>query len=118
MRLSSEGITFTKMRNAASQRPRISLALGEPVRYQSMAFGDYARLDFPGAPDLANMFQYKHDFNDRYCASRPVAATKSLPPELQDFDRWLARHRETLRRCVDPQIHLKHVDRIFKRVGL
>ena len=23
-----------------------------------------------------------------------------------------------LRRCVDPRVHLKHVDRIFKRVGL
>ena len=25
---------------------------------------------------------------------------------------------QSLRRCVDPQVHLKHVDRIFKRVGL
>lgn len=86
--------------SGAQMAQALGRALGEPVRYQSMAFGDYARLDFPGAPDLANMFQYKHDFNDRYCTSRPVAATKSLHPELQDFDRWLARHRETLRRCV------------------
>ncbi len=25
---------------------------------------------------------------------------------------------EAIRRCVDPRVHLKHVDRIFKRVGL
>lgn len=86
--------------SGAQMAQALGRALGEPVRYQSMAFGDYARLGFPGAPDLANMFQYKHDFNDRYCASRPVAATKALHPELAGFDRWLARHRETLRRCI------------------
>ena len=25
---------------------------------------------------------------------------------------------QALRRCVDPKVHLKHVNRIFKRVGL
>ena len=37
---------------------------------------------------------------------------------LQDPDirRYLS--RQVLRRCVEPQIHLKHVDHIFKRVGL
>ena len=25
---------------------------------------------------------------------------------------------DAVRRCVDPRVHLKHVDRIFKRVGL
>ena len=44
----------------------------------------------------------------------------------QDFTDMLRRDRAItryltdgdLKRCVDPQVHLRHVDRIFKRVGL
>ena len=43
-----------------------------------------------------------------------------------DFTEWLLRDAgirkhltpAEVRRCVDPQVHLKHVDRIFRRVGL
>jgi uncharacterized protein YbjT (DUF2867 family) len=86
--------------SGAQMAAALGRALGEPVRYQAIGFGDYARLGFPGAPDLANMFQYKHDFNPRYCASRPVAATRVLHPALLGFDGWLARHREALARCI------------------
>ena len=33
-----------------------------------------------GAADLANMFQFTHDFNAEYCARRDVAATRELHP--------------------------------------
>ncbi|HUG23105.1 NmrA/HSCARG family protein [Piscinibacter sp.] len=71
-------------------------ALGEPVRYHAIGFASYAQLAFPGAAELANMFQYKHDFNDCYCASRPVAATRALHPGLLSFEGWLDRHRAEL----------------------
>jgi uncharacterized protein YbjT (DUF2867 family) len=67
-------------------------AMGEPVHPLAMPPQDYARLDFPGADDLANMFQFKTDFNRAFCARRPVAATRALHPGLQGFDAWLARH--------------------------
>lgn len=67
-------------------------AIGEPVRYAPLTRAQYAALGFPGAADLANMFAFKHDFNDAYCARRDVAATRMLHPGLQGFDAWLSRH--------------------------
>lgn len=75
----------------------LSQALGEKVRHVAMPFADYARLGFPGAEDLANMFQYKHDFNDAFCAERPVGRTRELHPGLQSFGDWLAGVAERIR---------------------
>ena len=75
----------------------LSGVLGEPVRPATPRFGDYAALPFPGAADLANMFQFKHDFNAEYCARRDVAATRELHPGLQDFATWATRHAQALR---------------------
>lgn len=74
----------------------LSRALGEPVRYESIPFEVYRGLGFPGAEDLANMFQFKHDFEADYCGSRPIAQSRQLHPGLQTFDQWLARHRTAL----------------------
>ena len=63
--------------------------LGEPVAHVAMAPSQYAGLGFPGAADLANMFQFKHDFNEAYCAARPVAQSHALNPSLLDFQSWL-----------------------------
>ncbi|HVL57684.1 MAG TPA: NmrA/HSCARG family protein [Burkholderiaceae bacterium] len=75
-------------------------ALREPVRYQPITPAEYRALGFPGAAELANMFQYKHDFNGPYCESRPVAPTRALHPNLLDFEGWVARHADELKaRC-------------------
>lgn len=74
----------------------LSRALGEPVRYESIPFEVYRGLGFPGAEDLANMFQFKHDFEADYCGSRPIAPSRQLHAGLQSFDQWLARHRSAL----------------------
>lgn len=74
----------------------LARALGEPVHYRHFPFAEYATLGFPGAADLANMFHFKHDFNDAFRARRPVQATRVLHPGLQDFDAWLATNREAL----------------------
>ncbi len=71
-------------------------ALGEPVRHLDMPAADYARLDFPGAADLANMFRYKYDFNDAFRAMRPVEESRRLHPGLLDFRSWLRLHAARL----------------------
>jgi uncharacterized protein YbjT (DUF2867 family) len=76
----------------AEMAAELSRALGEPVTHYAMPFGDYAKLGFPGADDLANMFQFNHDFATAYCASRPVAKTRELYPGLQTFRQWLERN--------------------------
>ena len=45
----------------------------------------YAQLGFPGAEDLANMFQYCCEFNEEFRALRPVALSSELHPGLLSF---------------------------------
>jgi len=73
----------------AEMAAALGKALNEPVTHVPMAPEQYAKLGFPGADDLANMFQFKRDFNAAFCAARPVAETKALNPGLLDFDAWL-----------------------------
>lgn len=57
--LASDSITLTE---AASI---LSNAIGEPVVYYPMAAADFAKLPFPGADDLANMFTFYADHPDK-----------------------------------------------------
>ena len=67
----------------------LSRALKEPVRHVAMSTKDYAKLGFPGADDLANMFQFNHDFAEAFCAARPTAPSHALNPALMSFEAWL-----------------------------
>ncbi len=78
--------------SGAEMAAALSRSLGEPVKHYAMPFGDYAKLGFAGAEDLANMFHFNHDFEAEYCASRPVAKTHELYPGLQSFRQWLERN--------------------------
>lgn len=64
-------------------------ALGEEVVYAYVPPEVYRTFGFPGADDLANMFQFKRDFNAEFCSLRDLAASRSLNPALQTFDAWL-----------------------------
>ncbi len=68
-------------------------ALGREVIYNSVAPEVYRGFGFPGADDLGNMFQFKRDFNEYFCGARSLEFSRSLNPELQSFDTWLARNR-------------------------
>lgn len=73
-------------------------ALGEEVRYFAVPFDMFRSFDFPGAEDLGNMFQVKHDFNDEYLAARSIETSRRLNPELLDYRGWLARHGDRIPR--------------------
>ncbi|MGC4046796.1 MAG: NmrA/HSCARG family protein [Armatimonas sp.] len=75
----------------------MSEAIGEEVRYNAIPPAVYRSLGFPGADDLGNMFQFKHDFNDTYCAARDLSVARTLNPELQDFATWLKLYGENLK---------------------
>ncbi|MDO8834612.1 MAG: NmrA/HSCARG family protein [Vicinamibacterales bacterium] len=64
-------------------------ALGQPVQYNAVPPAVYRSFGFPGAEDLGNMFQFKHDFEAAFCGARSVSASRSLNPELQSFAAWL-----------------------------
>ncbi|MDX6618094.1 MAG: hypothetical protein QOK36_480 [Gaiellales bacterium] len=67
-----------------------SKALGEDVAYNEVSPDAYRGFGFPGAEDLGNMFQFKRDFEHEYRGPRDWAGAKSLNPELQTFEEWLA----------------------------
>jgi uncharacterized protein YbjT (DUF2867 family) len=70
----------------------LTRALGREVVHQNVPFAVYRGLGFPGAEDLGNMFQFKHDFNAEFCAARSVELSRSLNPQLQDFATWAVAH--------------------------
>jgi uncharacterized protein YbjT (DUF2867 family) len=68
----------------------LSKALRTEVRYNAVSPAVFRTFGFPGADDLANMFQFNVEFADEYCAARDITATRGLNPELRTFDSWLA----------------------------
>jgi uncharacterized protein YbjT (DUF2867 family) len=73
-----------------------SKALGKEVTYNAVPPDVYRGFGFPGAEDLGNMFQFKCEFEDYYCGARNLDFTRSLDPELQSLDQWLAAHKNGL----------------------
>ena len=73
----------------AEMAASLARALGREVRYAAISPDAYRALGFPGSDDLGNMFQFKHDFNDDFCAARSIETSRSLNPRLMSFDDWL-----------------------------
>ncbi len=64
----------------------LSEALGAEITYNAVPFDVYRTLDFPGADDLGNMFQFKRDFNERLlwrARSRRVAAAQPAAADVR-----------------------------------
>jgi len=74
----------------AQMAASLTKALGQPVRYNAVTPEAYRHFGFPGAEDLGNMFQFYADFEQYFSDSRDIALARSLNPELQTFDQWLA----------------------------
>ncbi|HZN97274.1 MAG TPA: NmrA/HSCARG family protein [Gemmatimonadales bacterium] len=88
--IAGEHLTGQQMADALTR------ALGQEVRYTNVPPEVYRSFGFPGADDLGNMFQFKRDFNEYFCGARNLAFTRSLNPELQTFEEWLAVHKDQI----------------------
>ena len=75
---------------------KIGEAIGEEVRYNDIDPDVYRSFDFPAADELGNMFQFKRDFEAEYVGARDLDVARSLNPELQDFDTWLAANSDRI----------------------
>ena len=80
----------------AQMAATLGQAVSQPVGYYAMPFDDYRKLGFPGADDLGNMFQFKHDFEKEFCGARSVEFSRSLNPKLQTFAQWVATNKERI----------------------
>jgi uncharacterized protein YbjT (DUF2867 family) len=88
--IAGQHLTGAEMARALTQ------ALGQEVRYNNVPPEVYRSFGFPGADDLGNMFQFKRDFNDYFVGARDLTFTRSLNPELQTFEEWLAVHKDQI----------------------
>lgn len=88
--ISGEFLTGDEMATALSN------ALGVEVQYNSVTPEQYRGFGFPGADDLGNMFQFKRDFEQDYCAARDLNQSRSLNPSLQSFEQWLAKNKNKI----------------------
>jgi uncharacterized protein YbjT (DUF2867 family) len=80
----------------AQMAKALTKALGQEVRYDAVTPAAYSKFGFPGADDLANMFQFNAEFEQDCCDARNISETKSLNPELQTFDRWLTQNKSRI----------------------
>ncbi|MGE0712113.1 MAG: NmrA/HSCARG family protein [Planctomycetota bacterium] len=78
--------------SGAEMAAALSKALGKEVVYDAVSPAAYRGFGFPGAEDLGNMFQFKHDFEQVFRGARDVAFSRGLNPELQSFAQWLERN--------------------------
>jgi uncharacterized protein YbjT (DUF2867 family) len=88
--IAGEHLTGDQMASALTR------ALGQEVRYNNVPPEVYRSFGFPGADDLGNMFQFKRDFHEYFCGARNLEFTRSLNPELQTFEQWLAKHKDQI----------------------
>jgi uncharacterized protein YbjT (DUF2867 family) len=88
--VAGEHLTGAQMAAALTQ------ALGQEVRYNAVQPEDYAKFGFPGADDLANMFQFKRDFQSDYIGMRSLTFSRALNPELQTFEVWLTQNKHRI----------------------
>jgi len=88
--ISGEHLTGSQMASAFSG------VLGTEVSYNAVPFEVFRSFGFPGADDLGNMFQFKHDFEDYFCGIRKVDESRALNPELQNFESWLEKNKNSI----------------------
>lgn len=69
---------------------KLTKALGQEVVYNEVTPEVYRSFGFPGADDLANMFQFYRDFEEVCTKTRDIKFSKQLNPSIQSFDQWLA----------------------------
>ncbi|PLX27129.1 MAG: nucleoside-diphosphate sugar epimerase [Ignavibacteria bacterium] len=78
--------------SGAEMAEKMSRHLDSDISYNAISPSVYRSFGFDGADDLGNMFQFKHDFEEDFRGARSIDTSRSLNPELQDFESWLAKN--------------------------
>ena len=87
----SENLTIAEMGDKLAK----GLGIG-PVTYHAVDADMYRSFGFPGADEMGNMFQVYRDFEKEVLSARSVETTRSLNPQLQSFDQWLAKNKTSV----------------------
>ena len=89
--ITGENLTLEDM----SQKLSKGLGIG-PVKYNAVEPDAYRSFGFPGADEMGNMFQVYRDFEREVLGARSADVARSLNPELQTFDQWIARNKAAI----------------------
>jgi hypothetical protein len=82
---------------------KLSKGLGIPAPYYHAAEADeYRGYGFPGADEMGNMFQYYRDFDKEFFAQRDLNTARSLNPQLQNFDQFIAQNKDKIKAATEP----------------
>jgi uncharacterized protein YbjT (DUF2867 family) len=88
--VAGEHLTGTQMAAALTK------ALGREVRYNDVPPAVYRKLDFPGADDLGNMFQFMQEFESKFCGARNLDHARIFNPSMRTFDTWLTQNKDRI----------------------
>lgn len=89
LKLAGDELPATAYAEAMSRRT------GKEVRYAYIPRETFAAFGFPGAEDLADMFEfYRLHIPSR---TKDIETCRAIAPGLQSFDAWLARNEEKMR---------------------
>ena len=84
----SESLTLDEMGQKLSK----GLGIG-PITYNAVEPDVYRGFGFPGADEMGNMFQIYRDFEREVLGARSADVARSLNPDLQTFDQWIAKNK-------------------------
>jgi uncharacterized protein YbjT (DUF2867 family) len=92
-----ESLTIEEMGKKLSS----TLGIG-PVHYHAAEADEYRGYGFPGADEMGNMFQVYRDFEKEVHGARSVDATRSLNPQLQNFDTFVQKNKDKIKAATEP----------------
>ena len=71
-------------------------AFGEECSYRPLTWDQYRALGFPGADEMGNMYQFYCEFDSVLNSTRDVERSRSLNPQLQSLETWLAANKDRI----------------------
>ena len=89
--IAGENLTLNEMSDKLSK----ALGIGR-ITYTAVEPDVYRALGFPGADEMGNMFQVYRDFEREVVGARSIDVARSLNPELQTFDQWIAKNKNKI----------------------
>jgi len=89
--ITGENLTVNEMSDKLGK----GLGIGK-VQYNAVEPDVYRGFGFPGADEMGNMFQVYRDFEKEVLGARSAETARSLNPELQTFDQWLAKNKSRI----------------------
>ena len=89
--IAGENLTLSEMSDKLSK----ALGVGQ-IKYTAVEPDAYRAFGFPGADEMGNMFQVYRDFEHEVVGARSTSLARTLNPELQTFEQWIARNKSRI----------------------